>query len=142
MLHLADLLTWAGSFERAADDVRRAHDRLQTAAATMRWTSSSADHFLAQLAEHLHAMAECAAEIDEAAGALRRHHAAALAAEHALGAAAEHVVTAARAAASSGVLAVSSAVEDARQEFAEAARAVLDTAEDGVDRLQAVRWQL
>ncbi|MBC7677852.1 MAG: hypothetical protein H7233_02520 [Pseudorhodobacter sp.] len=135
MLNLGDLDRWAGLLERAADEVRAARRRLEAAAAAVQWSSAAHDRFDTEVQEHLRRLGRSAGELDEAAEALRRHRVGADQAQHALGEALGTVLEAARGAAGQGVAAVTGAMDDARDAFADAARALLETADDGVDAL-------
>lgn len=137
MLDLGDLLRWAAQVEAVADDVRAAQADLGRALTATAWTSTAAQGFAQQAAEHRERLARCAVELDEAATDLRRHHASALAREQELGAAGEAMLTAAQAAAGAGARAVADAMAGAERAFYEAARAAAELARSGRD---AVGW--
>lgn len=135
MLNLSDLDRWAGQLESTADEVRAAQTRLRSAVAQMHWTSTARDRFDAEAQDHVDRLGRAAAKLDEAATALRKHHASAIQAQHALGEALDQVLDAARGAAGQGVAAVAGAMDNAQRAFADAAKALLDTADDGLDAL-------
>ena len=135
MLNLSDLDRWAGQLESTADEVRAAQRRLQSELGGMHWTSTARERFDTEVQDHVERLGRSATELDEAAAALRQHHASAVQAQHALGEALGQVLDAARGAAGQGVAAVTGAMDDARQAFADAAKALLETADDGLDAL-------
>lgn len=137
MLDLHDLDRWARELDLVADDVRAARRRLDSGAAGMQWSSTAARRFEAEVAEHAGRLERCAADLTQAAAALRAHARAAQARAAALGDAAGDVLAAARAAAGQGVAAVGAAVDVAEQAFEQAqaaARAALATGDRLLDR--------